>query len=416
MSTTNENVEKSINQLTIGGLDKDSGGTSIQFFVKQISSNSESNEWDSTIATKAGFAFSDACSKWKNDFDSYYQSKISELQQKADSYHSEQQSYVNEANSYVKKVKVSGDNFKPGDNAAGESSGFAFGGTQYKNVITNRPAYNVAVQNANEAERKYKQAESELSNAKRELGKLEDKLDGFVKEFYSIPLMNENKDFLSYIISAEVVSSSDFVKELKGQLFYITNVYRKNYDEIAKLLEDNKEKFLNTWTHKLPEKLNFGASVQVIFEKIKTNLDIAFTSTDTASINCNYLLKKEFVFKKKSIEAAIVKLNEAKKDFDIVNEGKLVIVQLDKKIENDAAIAEISVCLAKLEDYKNDAEMLFKMCKENGASTSKLTVVFTKMGNSITRLKNKITGFFNKGKKKPAEEQKEIEADTASQE
>ena len=196
-------------------------------------------------------------------------------------------------------------------------------------------------------------------------------------------------------------------KELKGQLFYIRNAYRKNYDEVEKIITDNSSKFVKTWIYKLPEELNYGGRLQVTFEKIKSNADVAYTSSSTTEINCNYLIKQEFGFKKKNIDTAITKLTEAKKDFNIERDGNLVVIKLDIKLENDAAVANIPTFITKLEEYQKDAENLFKMCKENGATTNKASLFFTK-------IKNKISGFFNKGKNKA--EKQEIEAKTESEE
>lgn len=395
MSTAKDTLEKNIQLLSSKMIDKDSGESVTQFFVNDVVNASKAEDWSVDLASKAGAAFVEACKKWKIDINSFYKAKINNLEQKVDSYSSQQKSYASEANSYVKTVKET----KKGFNNINE--------TVYKKVITNHAAYNLAVQNANEAERLYKQSKSELDSTKSELRKYEKKLDEILKNLYSVPLMNESQDFLSLATTSDIISSSDLEKELKGQLFYIRNAYRKNYDEVEKIITDNSSKFVKTWIYKLPEELNYGGRLQVTFEKIKSNADVAYTSSSTTEINCNYLIKQEFGFKKKNIDTAITKLTEAKKDFNIERDGNLVVIKLDIKLENDAAVANIPTFITKLEEYQKDAENLFKMCKENGATTNKASLFFTK-------IKNKISGFFNKGKNNA--EKQEIEAKTESEE
>lgn len=73
--------------------------------------------------------------------------------------------------------------------------------------------------------------------AEKEKEILANKIENFILDVYELNLMNESVEFLSTIKNSQITLSQGTKDELFSRLFFIQNVYRKQFEKFEELIK-----------------------------------------------------------------------------------------------------------------------------------------------------------------------------------
>ena len=88
-------------------------------------------------------------------------------------------------------------------------------------------------------------AESCLKKAEKEKEVLANKIENFILDVYELNLMNESIEFLSTIKNSQITLSQGTKDELFSRLFFIQNVYRKQFEKFEELIKKEGKTYEN---------------------------------------------------------------------------------------------------------------------------------------------------------------------------
>ena len=153
-------------------------------------------------------------------------------------------------------------------------------------------------------ERQMKAAKEKMKAGENKKKELEEKIENFILEVYSIKLMDDCADFLKAVKESSLVLSDKAKKTLFGRLFLLEHTYRKSFDKFQQILSETKDKYEYTKFDVNPDSLRYFAERSITEGKFKSSFTLLCNSKDSSSAELSYTGKKEFHIAKAKAEAA----------------------------------------------------------------------------------------------------------------
>lgn len=260
-------------------------------------------------------------------------------------------------------------------------------------IITNKAAYEAEQLTINDLNAELRKLTREKEGLEKKIKNESKKIKDSLQAVFKTPKMQESRMFLQALVSSGLIKGTSLEKEVKGRYFYITNMYRKEFDAFNTTLKAGGEKFSGVRFEQNPESLvcggncNYETNKTDKKNKFKGKLNFALTSTSQSEIHISYKAKNEFLFKNEDVEKGTKALKEAAKNFVISVDGKIVTAKLDVKKEDSGAVEEVQKFEEVLEAYRKEGEALLAIAKENKASVGGLGLAFNKAGNFVNKHK-----------------------------
>ena len=142
-------------------------------------------------------------------------------------------------------------------------------------------------------------AESCLKKAENEKKVLANKIENFILDVYELNLMNESIEFLSTIKNSQITLSQGTKDELFSRLFFIQNVYRKQFEKFEELIKKEGKTYEKQQFVKTPKSILYSAARKIKAKKFKGKIAAALISNDIYSAKLSYSAKSEFIVPKK---------------------------------------------------------------------------------------------------------------------
>ena len=250
----------------------------------------------------------------------------------------------------------------------------------------NREAQALAEQNRYKAEmknweRQMKAAKEKMKAGENKKKELEEKIENFILEVYSIKLMDDCADFLKAVKESSLVLSEKAKKTLFGRLFLLEHTYRKSFDKFQQILSETKDKYEYTKFDVNPDSLRYFAERSITEGKFKSSFTLLCNSKDSSSAELSYTGKKEFHIAKAKAEAAQKDIASKCNAFTLSAERSCFAIILDKKYKNDEIDSELKNLDANSDSYAEECKALLEAFKANGASVSKFRIKMDKLSN-----------------------------------
>lgn len=349
-------------------------------------------EWNQETADEVGLAASKISVQWTNavipDLDAEIDKWKAEYDEKRSNYEAakkEKEDANREWHSYEKKeadtIKSDG-GFGQQDQAGGGA------GTTYHTVITNPVAYADAKNREKKAEAEMNRWKSQMDSAKDKLDDAKDKkheeqnkIQKFILDVYEINLMNESVPFLSAVKNSGITLDGDVQKKLFGRLFFIQNVYRKQFEAFEKTITDTSDKYKNSNFDISPDSLTYTAERRFKAKKFKGKIDLTLLSETSNTASLTFAGKNDFIIPKAKTEKAKSEIENACKNYELsVNRSNFTLI-LNKVSKDNEIIEEVEKLNSKSDEYTNEGIALLDKMLENGASASKIRVLIGKISN-----------------------------------
>lgn len=286
-------------------------------------------EYSQQTADAIGQATVQAVAKWKaasaDVLEQEYKkwkAEENEWGEKAKAYHKEWQAAVSEEQS----LEVDNPEYERYREQKSRKETFGLNNPPSPTIvpIENRAAYAAAERRekqANENEKNAKKqksnAASKASNAQKKLQKEQDSIDKFLLDVFELKFMNESVLYLSAIKSNNLASSSSAQDKLFSRLFFISNKYRKQFDEYGAILDANTEAFGKAQKVIKKDSISYSAHQGFAVKKVKGLISFKLTSKDTNSATEKFTSIKEFLFKKEKKDEGVAKLREQAKAWQV---------------------------------------------------------------------------------------------------
>lgn len=97
-----------------------------------------------------------------------------------------------------------------------------------------------------------------MDNAKKEKETLIKKIEKFILDVYELNLMNESVSFLNDLKNSSIKLTNSTKKKLFGRLFFIENVYRKQFEQFEQVINSAGENY-KTAFEQTPQSLIYSA-------------------------------------------------------------------------------------------------------------------------------------------------------------
>ncbi|WP_288507351.1 hypothetical protein [uncultured Treponema sp.] len=224
-------------------------------------------------------------------------------------------------------------------------------------------------------------AESSLKKAENEKKVLANKIENFILDVYELNLMNESVEFLSTIKNSQITLSQGTKDELFSRLFFIQNVYRKQFEKFEELIKKEGKTYEKQQFVKTPKSILYSAARKIKAKKFKGKIAAALTSNDIYSAKLSYSAKSEFIVPKKKVETATQKIQALCKNFVLSIDRKNFKIEMNKNYENDEIASNLEQFGSQFEEYCSEYTALLDEFHANRASNSKIKILIGKIGN-----------------------------------
>ena len=224
-------------------------------------------------------------------------------------------------------------------------------------------------------------AESCLKKAENEKEVLANKIENFILDVYELNLMNESVEFLSTIKNSQITLSQGTKDELFSRLFFIQNVYRKQFEKFEELIKKEGKTYEKQQFVKTPKSILYSAARKIKAKKFKGKIAAALTSNDIYSAKLSYSAKSEFIVPKKKVEIATQKIQALCKNFVLSIDRKNFKIEMNKNYENDEIASNLEQFGSQFEEYCSEYTALLDEFHANRASNSKVKILIGKIGN-----------------------------------
>ena len=98
-----------------------------------------------------------------------------------------------------------------------------------------------------------------MDNAKKEKETLIKKIEKFILDVYELNLMNESVSFLNDLKNSSIELTNSTKKKLFGRLFFIENVYRKQFEQFEQVINSACENYKTSAFEQTPQSLIYSA-------------------------------------------------------------------------------------------------------------------------------------------------------------
>lgn len=351
-----------------------------------------SPEWNQETADEVGLAASKISVQWTNavipDLDAEIDKWQSEYNEKKSNYESAKQKKEDANREWHSYEKQEADTIKSDGGFGQQDQAGGGAGTTYHKVITNPVAYADAKERERKAEAEMNRWESQMDSAKDKLDDAKDrkrveqnKIQNFILAIYEINLMNESVPFLSAVKNSGIVLDESVQKKLFGRLFFIQNVYRKQFETFEKTIADTSDKYKTSDFDISPSSLTYTAERRFKAKKFKGKIDLSLVSEASNNATLSFEGKNDFIIPKAKAEKAKTEIENACKNYELsVNRSNFTLV-LNKVSKNNEIIEEIENLDSRSDEYTNEGVALLDKMLENGASASKIRVLIGKISN-----------------------------------
>ena len=256
--------------------------------------------------------------------------------------------------------------------------GYAAAQSRKAKAISDRNRYQTEMQNW---KKQMDAANDKMKSAEHKKKELEEKIEKFILDVYSIKLMDECADFLKAIRTSNLTLSAKAKKTLFGRLFLLEHTYRKTFDKFQKIISSSSDKYTNTNFDVNPDSLNYSAIRNINVEKFEATIEINCESKDSNTAELSYKGKKEFHIPKAKAEAAQKDISSKCNAFILSAERSTFKIELNKKSENAEIESELDNLNANSDSYAEECKTLLEAFKANGASSSKFRIMMDKLSN-----------------------------------
>lgn len=121
-------------------------------------------------------------------------------------------------------------------------------------------------------------AHSGMDNAKKEKETLIKKIEKFILDVYELNLMNESVSFLNDLKNSSIKLTNSTKKKLFSRLFFIENVYRKQFEQFEQVINSAGENYKTSAFEQTPQSLIYSAERIVKAKKFKGKIHIKLYS------------------------------------------------------------------------------------------------------------------------------------------
>ena len=226
-----------------------------------------------------------------------------------------------------------------------------------------------------------KSAESDISKAKSEKEKETKKIEEFLLGVYELNLMNESVAFLRTLKSSSIELTSNTKNKLFSRLFFIENIYRKQFEEFEKIIKSNKGTYACTGFVSSPDSLNYSAEKDLKGKKFKSKIICSLKSKESNSAKLSYTGKNDFYIPKNKLEGAQEKIQAVCKNYALSVDRNNFTVALNKTTENAAIESELGNIDSNFTAYSSECVEILDAMLAAGASSSKIRILLGKITN-----------------------------------
>lgn len=381
--------------------------------------------WNQETADAVGKAAINHAVLWNNavmpEIDARIEKLHAEYQEQADQYEIVYQQYK-EAERAVKEARDAQEACKdyPSQKLTGAFSGMSSApSTSAKKVVVDEYGYQQAKKREAEAraesnrykgqvdswKKRMSSTDSNLSEAKKEKQTLVNEIEKFILGVYDLNLMNESITFLSDVKNSQIDLQSATKNKLFSRLFLIQNEYRKEFEVFENTLKNAGEIYKSSFIS-TPEGLEYKAERNLRAKKFKGMILVTLISKDTSTALLDYSSQSEFIIPTKNVDGAKEKIQALCKNFELIVDRNSFKIKLDKNYENSTIKEEVAQVLSHCDEYITEYSSLLDAFLENGASASKVKILFGKISNHFAHAKEKKDAY----KKMTPEERKAAKA------
>lgn len=388
----------------------DSGAKTMLSSWKTLSSS-----WNQETADEAGKAAVNHTVQWYNIVMPVFNEKLSQLQEefdkKKDAFEnvkskcsdaeyacSDAKNRINEAidrkYDYIKmKNNISdprsmdrgSDGMPRGDWVITNSSGFHAADAEEKQARSELARCEANLKSLesqkNTARKQMDSVDKKISDVKREKEKESEKMESFIKNVFDLNLMNESVPFLRSLKNSGMEFSKSTENKLYSRLFFIENKYRNQFEKFEQAIKSAGKTYKTACFTQTPEKLDYSAVRNVKGKKFKGKFTVSLFSDSNSSAKLSYTGKNDFIISSKNVENAKEKVTSAFKNYELQIDRSNFTAKLNKSYENDSIATEIEQISSTSDSYATELVEILDTMQANGASTSKLRILWGRITN-----------------------------------
>lgn len=388
----------------------DSGAKTMLSSWKTLSSS-----WNQETADEAGKAAVNHTVQWYNIVMPVFNEKLSQLQaefdEKKDAFEnvkskcsdaeyacSDAKKRINEAIDrkfdYIKmknnisdprSVDRGSDGMPRGEWVITNSSGFYAADAEEKQARSELARYEANLKSLesqkNTARKQMDSVDKKISDVKREKEKESEKMESFIKNVFDLNLMNESVPFLQSLKNSGMEFSKSTENKLYSRLFFIENKYRNQFEKFEQAIKSAGKTYKTACFTQTPEKLDYSAVRNVKGKKFKGKFTVSLFSNSNSSAKLSYTGKNDFIISSKNVENAKGKVTSAFKNYELQIDRSNFTAKLNKSYENDSIATEIEQISSTSDSYATELVEILDTMQANGASTSKLRILWGRITN-----------------------------------
>ena len=357
---------------------------------------SNNNDWNNEACIAAGQAAINYSAQWKNAVIPAIEEEIekykAEYEEKKLQHDSAKQMYI-DAGRAIDAAKKDMDacmdykrdggpwqdtHMKGDTKIVVDPIGYAAAQSRKAKAISDRNRYQTEMLNW---KKQMDAVNNKMKSAEHKKKELEEKIEKFILDVYSIKLMDECADFLKAIKTSSLTLSQKAQKTLFGRLFLLEHTYRKSFEKFQQIISESKDKYQHTKFDVSPDSLTYSAERSITEGKFTAAFSVICHSKDTNSAELKYYGKKDFHIPKAKAETAQKDISSKCNAFTLSAERSSFAIVLDKKFENDEIDSELKNINVNSDSYSEECKTLLETFKANGASASKFRIKMDKLSN-----------------------------------